>query len=293
MSKQNIYLGVDIGATKTIFLLVEINGIKYKILESARKATPKREVQILKMIDEHFKILSKENKISALGIGFAGPVDFERGIAIAGPNLKTGKIEFKKILEKRLNIPIAAENDARCFVLAESAFGKAKKYKNIVGLAIGTGIGAGLIIEGKVYRGARGSAGEFGHTDILKGKELEETASATGLVKVYKKISKKKADSFKIIELARKKDKDAVKAVKSCAESLGTGIANIIESYNPEIIILGGGLSEVAMIMDKAKEYMKKKVFLPSLAKTPIVLSNLGQNAVALGAAWIAKEIKK
>lgn len=138
---KNIFLGVDIGATKTIFLLTEINGLEYKILKSAKILTPRKEKEILEMVEENFKKLSVENKISAVGIGFAGPVNFEQGIAILGPNLKTGKIEFKKILERKLRVPVAVDNDAKCFVLAESIFGAAKKYENIIGLTTGTGIG--------------------------------------------------------------------------------------------------------------------------------------------------------
>lgn len=300
MKKQNIFLGVDIGATKTIFLLAEISGAKYKILESVKIATPRKEAEILEMIEENYFKLAENYKTGGIGIGFAGPVDFKRGAAIMGPNLKTGKIEFRKVLEKKLKVSVAVDNDARCFALAESLFGAAKGYKNIVGLTIGTGIGGGIIIDGKIYRGATGSAGEFGHTEILKSKELEEAASGSGLVNVYKKISGsprfaggeagKKISSFKIVALAGKKNKKALEAVNFCAESLGAGITDIIESYNPEIIVLGGGLSEVGLIISKAKEYAKKKVFLPSLAKTPIVVSKLGQNAVALGAAWMASE---
>lgn len=297
MSK-NIYLGIDIGATKTIFLLAEFNGAEYKILESVKLATftstnlklggSPKEKEILEMVEENYKALPEKNKISGIGIGFAGPVDFERGAAIMGPNLKTGKIEFKKILEKKLGIPMAVDNDARCFTLAESVFGAARKYKNIVGLTIGTGVGGGIIIDGKIYRGATGSAGEFGHTEIFKSKELEEAASGSGLVKIYKKISGRKLTSFEIIDLAKKKDIKALEAVNFVGESLGAGIANIIESFNPEIVVIGGGLSEVDLIISKAKEVVKNKLFLPSLAKTPIVVSRLGQNAVALGAAWMA-----
>lgn len=285
---NNIYLGIDIGATKTIFLLAEINGVKYTILRSYKVATPRKGKEILKMAEDNFMALSAESAISAVGIGFAGPVDFERGMAIEGPNLKTGKIEFKKILEKKLKVPVAVDNDARCFVLAENIFGAAKKYKNIVGLTIGTGIGGGIIIDSKIYRGAGGATGEFGHTDILEGKELEEVASGSGLSNVYKKISGRKINSYEIVDLAQGGDKKALEAVEFTAESLGSGIANVIESYNPEIIVLGGGLAEVDLIIEKAKKYAKKKVFLPALAKTPIVISSLGQDAVALGAAQMA-----
>jgi len=303
MKKQNIYLGLDIGATKTIFLLAEISGAKYKILESAKILTPRKEKEILKMVEENYLKLSEKyqpkdgepqaHKIIGVGIGFAGPVDFERGAAIMGPNLKTGKIEFKKILEKKLETPVAVDNDARCFTLAESVFGAARGKKNIIGLTIGTGVGGGIIIDGKIYRGADGSAGEFGHTEIFKSKELEKIASGSGLVNAYKKISGKKISSFEIVDLAREKDKQALEAIDFIAESLSSGIADIVESFNPEIVVLGGGLAEVDLIVNKAIKYSKNKEFLPSLAKTPIIVSKLGRSAVALGAAWMAKEKKK
>ncbi len=300
---KKIFLGIDIGATKTIFLAVKFGGGKFKILEVLKCSTPRKETEILKMVEENFKNLekkyrSKDDKtrarnIAGIGIGFAGPVDFKKGEAIAGPNLKTGKIEFKKYLSKRLRIPVVIDNYTKCFVLAENIFGAAKGYKNIVGLTIGTGIGGGIIIDGEIYRGATGSAGEFGHIDIEKKKEFETIASGSGLSAIYQKISGKRMNSFQIIELAKRKNKKALKAVEIVAENLGIGIANIIETLNPEVVILGGGLSEVVLIINKAKQYAKKKIFLPSLTKTPIVVSKLGQIAIALGAALLALSNQK
>lgn len=291
--KRSIYLGIDIGATKTIFLAVRFGGGKFKILEMARCSTPRKEGEILKMVEENFKGLAGKHEIIGLGIGFAGPVDFKRGAALAGPNLKTGKIEFKKYLSKKLRIPVTVDNDAKCFVLAESIFGAAKGYKNIIGLTIGTGIGGGIIIDGKIYRGATGLAGEFGHNTGYDKKEKkyewEQTGSGRGLEMIYENLSGKKLNSFEIVELVRNKDLKALEAIETISENLGIGLANILEIFNPEIIVLGGGLAEVDVIMNKAKEYMKKKVFLPSLAKTPVVVSKLGQNAAALGAAYLAR----
>ncbi len=291
--KQNIFIGVDIGATKTIFLSVKIRGAKYEILETVKVLTPRKEKDILKMIGDNYSELSENHKISAIGIGFAGPVDFDRGAAIMGPNLKTGKIEFKKILERKLKIPVIVDNDAKCFILAESVFGAAKGIKNAVGLTIGTGIGMGIIINGEIYRGGGNFAGEIGHTDIAKDQEWETISSGLGLANLYKKISGKKRDSFEVVELARKKEPDALKAIRMVSENLGAGLANVVEIFNPEMIVFGGGLSEVGLILKKAKAYAKKKIYIPALVKTPVVVSELGQNSVALGAAWMAKKMKK
>lgn len=303
MEKQNIYLGVDIGATKTIFLLVKIDGVKYKILENIKVATPKKEKEILKMVeDNYFKLAEKYQpkadkprayKIKGVGIGFAGPVDFKRGIAIKGPRLGTGKIYFKKVLEAKLKIKVVVDNDVKCFLFAESVFGKARNYKNFVALTIGTGIGGAVSIGGKLYRGINNFAGEFGHTFITEDRKFEELASGTGLTNVYRDIEDKDLDSYTIVDLARRKDFVALKAIDKLSEFLGTGIVNILLSFDPEIIILGGGMAEVGIIINKAKQYVKKKIVISSLTKTPIEVSKLGQLAVALGAAWISQDNKK
>lgn len=292
MNNSSAYLGIDIGATKTIFLAVEFRNGKYKILESSKCPTLRKERKILKMVSENFKSLAEKHKIVGIGIGFAGPVDFKRGAAIAGPNLKTGKIEFKKVLSKKLQIPIAVENDVKCFLLAESAFGAAKRYKNVVGLTLGTGIGGAIMIDGKIYRGRNNFAGEIGHTEIGRDVEMEITASGRGLSKIYMALTGKRKNSFEIIALARKRNIKALEASERVSKILGLGIASLIELLNPEIIVLGGGLAEVDLIVKKAKKYAKKKVFLPSLAKTPIVKFKLGESAVALGAALLAGKAK-
>lgn len=292
---KNTFLGVDIGATKTIFLLAEINGAKYKILESVRMATPKKEAEILKMVEDNFNELSEKNKISAIGIGFCGPVDFERGIAIKGPRLGTGKIAFRAKLENKLQVPVKIDNDVKCFLFAENAFGRSQGKKNAVFLTLGTGIGGGIMINGEIYRGADNFAGEFGHIlvgEIGKEEEFELISSGTGLVNIYKRITGEVLDSYHIVDLARKKDFSALMATDTVSKTLGVVLVNIIQSLNPEIIVLGGGLSQVEMIVSKAKEYAKMKVFLPSLVRTPIVVSKLGQNAVALGAAQMVNKKK-
>lgn len=288
---NNIFLGIDIGATKTIFLLAEINGAEHKVLRSVKVETPRKEKEILKMVEENFNKLSADGGIIAIGIGFCGPVDFERGIAIKGPRLGTGKINFKGKLEEKLKVPVKVDNDVKCFLFAEKAFGKLHGKKNAVFLTLGTGVGGGIMINGEIYRGADNFAGEFGHMEmgeIGKEEELELVSSGTGLANIYRKITGEDMDSHEIVKLSEKKDFSALMATDTVAKNLGIALVNIILSFNPEIIVLGGGLAEVGLIIFKAKEYAKMKIFLPSLARTPVVVSGLGQNAVALGAAQMA-----
>lgn len=291
-------LGIDIGATKTLFLAVRfLEGAKFEVLEEYKCATPKSVKGILELVETKVKEFMGKYDLFSIGIGFAGPVDFEQGAALMGPNLGIGKIEFKKILEKDLSgvqgpkegkISVAVDNDARCFILAENIFGAARGCKNAIGITIGTGLGAGIMIDGHVYRGSTGSAGELGHTNVENEREWEDVSSGLGLVNIYKELTGKKADSFKIVELAKNCDKEALNAIEALAENLGTGIANTIEAFNPEIIVLGGGLAEEDIIVNAAKKYIREKVFLPSLANTKIEKSELGKIAGALGAAWMA-----
>lgn len=286
--KKNIFLGIDIGATKTFFLVVKFPKSGFEILESMRCETPHGEKQILDFIKYNYKSLAERHEIEGIGIGFAGPVDYKKDVALFGPNMKTKKIEFKKDLKKDLKIPIEVDNDAKCFILAESAFGLAKGFKDVVAIVVGTGIGGAVIAAGNLYRGASNFAGEFGHT--LIGEEgFEAAGSGSGLSRVYKGLTGKKLDSYKIVDLAKKGDTKAKKAVDANAKKLGILLANVINIFNPELIVLGGGMSKVGIIVNKAKGYARKKIFVPSLIKTPIVVSKLEPAAVALGAAWMVK----
>lgn len=287
MKKQSTYLGVDIGATKTLFLVVRFSARGFEILESARCETPHDEKRILSVVEDSYRGFGEEYKISAVGIGFGGPVDHERGAALFGPNLKTKKIEFKKTLEKRLRVKVAIDNDAKCFVLAESAFGLAKGFKNIIGVTVGTGIGGAIMIDGKLYRGVNNLAGEFGHT-LLRGEEFEIEGSGTGLSRIYERLTGKKSDGFHIVNLAKTGDIKAKEAIDIVSNNLGVLLTNIIDTFNPEIVVLGGGMSKVGMFVNKAKGYARKKIFAPMIAKTPILVSKLSQTGVALGAAYAA-----
>ena len=289
MSKSNIYLGVDIGATKTLFLVVKFSARGFKVLESMRCETPHNAKRILAMIEDNYRVFNGKHKIEAIGIGFAGPVDYKKDIAWFGPNLKIGKIEFKKNLRRSLKLQVEIDNDAKCSLLAESAFGPAKGFKNVVGVVIGTGLGSAIIADGKLYRGADNFAGEIGHA-FINGREFEESVSGTGLSRVYEKLTGKKADGYHVVNSAKTGDAKAMKAIDLVAEDMGILLANIIQIFNPEMIVLGGGMSKVGMLVNKAKGHARKKIFVSSAIKTPIVASKLGQTAVALGAAWMVKK---
>jgi glucokinase len=275
--------------------------------------TPKSKKEVIERIIGIVKKIKKDKKIAAVGIGMAGQIDFEKGKVLSSLVADGWKnVSLKNILEKKLKIPVTLDNDAHCFVLGEAKFGAAKKYQHIIGLTLGTKIGSGIIIGGKLYRGANNTAGEFGYTikankslnisiKELK-KELKKSCSKTdyhylgewtagrGMERLYKKLTGEKLNCLEIKKRAIKKEKAALKIINLSAESLGCEIANIINFLNPEIIVIGGGLSKMDILWNPMIQEAKKRVFFPPLKKTKIVRSRLLEKANLLGAASLVLE---
>ncbi len=295
--KKPYKLGLDIGGTKINIGLISGS----KIIKSQKFPTKAKQGKnaviknIISIAREFFN-----NKVSAIGIGIAGQVDQNKGVIISSPNFPKNfkNINLKKILEKEFKVPVFIDNDANCFILAETKYGAAKGYKHVVGLTLGTGIGGGIIINGKLYRGWQGTAGEFGHTTIgpeeIKcscGKKghFEILASGTAMVNIYKKLTGKKSNTFEIEELAKNGDKKALQTIDTMAKYLKIGLANIIKTLNPEIIVIGGGMVRVKPLWSKLKEEPRKGIFYTTLKKTKIVKTKLDDNAGILGATLIIK----
>ncbi|HEB01406.1 MAG TPA: ROK family protein [Candidatus Portnoybacteria bacterium] len=239
--------------------------------------------------------LNKE--IVGLGIGVPGPVDIQKGLVHFLPNLPGWqKVPLKKILEKELSLPVSLDNDSNCFVLAETRFGAAQGYQNVIGLTLGTGLGGGIIINGEIYHGANGLAGEIGHMVIVaEGLKcncgnrgcLEQYVSGSALVLKYKKLTGQEKTPLEIEKESEQKKKPALKVIEETGYYLGLGLANLINILNPEIIVLGGGVARTKTLYSPTIREMKKRVF-PLGQKTPVVISKLGREAGIIGAAWLS-----
>jgi glucokinase len=314
-----IQLKVQSSKLKTITQKSKIQNFDFKIYNFNKIKTPKSKKEVIeKIIEIVTPILSpplankgRKNaygKIVGVGIGMAGRMDFKNGIVSSSLVANGWKnVPLKKILEKKLGLPVALENDARCFILGELKFGKAKNYKHIIGLTLGTKIGSGIIIDGKLYYGANNAAGEFGYTikanknfnisikdlkkDLKKSCDkkdyhyLGEWAAGRGMERLYKKLTGENLTAFEIKKRALKKEKTALKIINLSAESLGIEIANIINFLNPEIIVIGGGLSRMDILWKPMVQEAKKRVFFAALKKTKIIRSQLLEKANLLGAA--------
>ncbi len=251
--RNEIILGIDIGGTKIKGVALDANNKKAADFEIK---TPKNKKTFLTALEKEIIEILSYHKISGIGVGLPGLIDMKKGRLIKAPNLPylngwPAKNFFAKFCQ---NIKI--DNDSRCFLLAESKLGAGRKYKNIVGMAIGTGIGGAIMINGEVQYGANFDAGEVGHMVIDKGKTLEFLGA--------KKAFLRYGDRSRII---------------------GIGTANLINILNPQAVILGGGgVATGAINIGTVKKIAQKYIMSPLAKKTPILKAQLGKEAQAIGA---------
>jgi len=291
-------LCLDIGGSKIAAGLVKSGRVfHFQKTKWQKPLTAKKIInQIIQIISG---LKSKTLNLKSIAIGVAGQVDKKGEVFITRHLLgKRTKIALKKILEKKFKLPIYVENDAHCFALAEAVLGQGKGKKFVIGLTLGSGIGGGIIINQKIFGGKDGFAGEIGHTAIEAqgekcscGKKgcFEAHVSATALKKFYYQLTRKKVSGFEIDKLFRKKDKKAILAANKVADYLAIGLGNIINIFNPEVIILGGGLSRFKKLMEIAVARTKLQTLIPN-HQTKILISKLGDNAQLLGASLLVKK---
>jgi len=303
-------LAIDLGGTKIAVGLVNFKGkIVKKIVEPTEiKKGPKGIInQIFQMAD---KLLNKE-KIQAIGLGVAGPLDIKKGVVLFAPNLPNWhNVQIVKALKQHFQKPVYFNNDANAAALGEFLFGAGKKTKNMIYLTISTGIGGGIIINKKLYQG-KGNAGEIGHMIIdPNGPKcrcgnygcLEAFSSGTSIVREAKKHFKKSSLIWKLAKGKRKNintqmvfeaykngDKLASQIILKSLNALAIGLVNLIHIFDPDKIILGGGVMEnKKYILPFLKNFIKKKV-MPGFKKNiKIETAKLKKDAGLIGAAALA-----
>jgi glucokinase len=308
-------IGVDMGGTNIRTGLFTPQGrLQNKSIKIHYGNLPPQKVIDL-VISEVNNILKKEGldlfNISGMGVGFPGHVDFKRGIALTTSNLpQWDDIPLRDILEDRLKISVYLDNDANLAALAEHLFGAGKGTKNMIYLTVSSGIGAGLIINGKIYRGNRGTAGEIGHTTLdingpvcTCGKRgcLMAMASGIGIANIAKEDVRKgkktlirdlvqndisKITAKVIAEAAFRGDELAESLIEQAARYLGIGLANLIEIFDPEMIVVGGGLSKIKeKFLELVKEIAIQRVPKQLRDSVNIEASRLASDAGIIGAA--------
>jgi len=265
-------------------------------IKVATKSRTDKKVLINQIFDCINSLKGKGLKIEKIGIGIAGPIDFEKQAVLNPPNLIALKgLRLGRMVQDKFRIKTIIEHDVNCFVLAEAIQGAGENYKSIFGITLGTGVGGGMVIDKKIYRGAHGSSGEVGHITIEKnGRQckcgnkgcLEPYICDAGIKQTAQQIFKKQIDSLRIFDdLAKKGDKRAIKLYETVGKYLGIGLANIVDTINPGVIVVGGGIMRAGkFILEPAKKEMKKNILSQGAKKTKILKSKLGKFAGAIGA---------
>ncbi len=285
------YIGLDIGGTKIEGVIVNEN---LKVLRRVIKPTEahgsrERIISNIVRVVEELGI----GGVKVVGIGVPGFEDSEGKLRLTPNIAKFENFNLRSVLEKRLKKKIALENDAHCFVIAEQQAGAALGIKNVIGLTLGTGVGGGAVVDGKLLRGKNGGAAHFGHIllgdcgercDCGRKGDLESWCGGKQIERRYKSLAGK-AKSAK--EIFSSKDAAAVRIVSEFYEKLGIAVANLISAFNPECVVLGGSISQSVDIGRLAKA-VKRFGQKPLVKESRIVWNKLGASAGVYGAAMLA-----
>ena len=308
------FVGIDLGGTNIKAGIVREDG---KLLRKANMKTAVNEgdIRIVQDMAELTKDVMREQSLSvsditAVGIGTPGVPNTEKGLLVFANNIPFRNTPMRNIFQEELNLPVFIENDANCAAMAECKAGAAKGTLHSVTVTIGTGLGSGVIINGQIYSGFNQAGVEFGHTTIVKdgfpcscGRRgcLETYASATGLIRMTNEMAEKHPDS-KLHDLMRRdekisarhafeamKDGDpyAYELVQNYIEYISEGLANLINTFMPEILVIGGGVCHEGdtLLVPLIEKTMRKPLWGQGVKRTEIRLAELGNDAGIIGAA--------
>lgn len=312
------YVGIDLGGTNIVAGVVDEN---YNIVATAKTKTncprPEKDIadDMAKMALEAVKNANLTiDDIEWIGIGTPGIANSETGIIEYSNNLGFNNTPMVKYIQEIIDKPVFIENDANAAAYGEYVAGAAKGAKNAVCITLGTGVGAGIVIDGKIYSGSNFAGGEIGHTVIeVDGAEcscgrkgcFEAYSSATGLIRMTKEAIAENPDCI-MAKMAEEKGKvtartsfDAMRAGDSVAKAvvdkyikyLAAGITNTINIFQPDILCIGGGVcNEGDPLLLPVKEIVKKEVYTRNSPKNAeIVIAKLGNDAGIIGAAFLGR----
>jgi glucokinase len=309
-SSDRLVFAVDLGGTHLRVALVDDTG---RILEQLKQETPRADsanciINALANAAEQWS--DKKERVAAASIMVPGAVDSDKAVVLQAPNLPSLiNFRLKAALEQRLGWPVFLENDANAAAVGEMWLGAARGCRNVMSVTLGTGVGGGLILDGKLWRGSHGSAGEIGHAAVdpfsgLKCKCgntgcLELFASATAIVRMTRenlssfpdtKLKTENLTAERVYDAGCEGDELALAVFKRFGMYLGIGLANLINLIDPEIIVITGGAAN-GWDLFSAEMYrqVEERVFRTTAQQVKIARAECGDNAGLLGAARLAQ----
>lgn len=306
-------VAVDLGGTK---LLAGVLGRDGVVLDRRIKPTDVASEQaLLTELDDLIGELMQDG-VGAIGVGIPSTIDQRAGRAVFSTNIPLGDIALRDHLTRRFDVPAAIENDANAAALAEHRFGAGRGTRQMVLLTLGTGVGGGIIVDGELYRGAVGAAGELGHMTIdadgppcqgnCPGRgHLEALASGTAADHLAQRLATERpdgdlgraaaagrtVDARLAVELAAHGPGDAREVLATVGFYLGIGIATLVNIFNPEVVVLGGGFSAAGdLLFDPARKIVAERALSPQRDLVRIVPATLGPEAGLIGSGLVGFE---
>jgi glucokinase len=307
-SSRSPVVGVDLGGTSIKAALVSP---QYEML--GRNAVPtdlRSQAALLDAIERLVASVASDANPAGVGFGLPSQIDQRRGRVLDSTNVPLENLDFKDEMSRRLGIPVEIDNDANVACLAEVRIGAARGASDVVMLTLGTGVGGGLVLNGQLYRGSIGAGAELGHMSVDEDGPpcqghcpsrgcLEVLTSATGVMAAAHRIADERPDGSLaaargggheldvryVIEHAKSGDAESVAVLEVVGRHLGVGIANYANIFNPELIVIGGGISAAGelLLAPARAEYQQRVLRATSTAR--VVVAELGNDAGVLGAA--------
>jgi glucokinase len=307
-------IGVDMGGTKLLAGAVDI-GLEVHH-RAQRTLTGLDQSALLDIAVDAVNETreSADGEVDAVGFGIPSLIDQRTGIAVIAVNLPLIEIPFADVMAERLGLPVFVDNDANVATLAEHRAGAAQGASEVLLLTIGTGIGGGLVLRNEVYRGAIGAAGELGHVVIdMDGPPcqgncpnrgcVESLASGTALAREARRVARERPESGLgraqragrelagplVTELAHDGDRAAIEVLELIGTRLGVALASLTNIFNPEVIVIGGGVIGAGdLLLEPARAELLRRALPPSRGLVKVVPAHFGVEAGMIGAAALA-----
>ncbi|MEA2319953.1 MAG: glucokinase [Solirubrobacteraceae bacterium] len=306
-------IGVDLGGTKLLAGTVDADlRVHHRAYRLARRDAVIE--TIVEAVEEAREASTRE--IAAVGVGIPCLIEPGRGVAMACNHLPLVDVPVRALLAERLGLPVVLDNDANAALFAEARFGAARGASHVVMLTIGTGIGGGLLVDGRILRGASGAAGELGHISIERegptcpgncpnrgcleafvsgpalaaaGRRAAEAEPGSGLGQAL--AGGREITGPLVTELAHDGDAVAREVLAELGRDLGIGIASLVNIFNPEVVVIGGGLVAAGdFLLEPARATVAERSVVPARDQVRIVAARFGDESGMLGAAAMAFE---
>ena len=314
---KQLIVGVDVGGSKINAVLADPDG-HIEARSSADTLADEGPEAVIGRIVEAISQLISGVEVTGIGIGAAGPYDAERGAVSFSPNMPGWhNIPLRDIIQREFGLPTYLQNDCTLAALGEHRFGAGVGVDNLVYVGLGTGIGGGIIADGQVYTGTSGAAGEIGHMIIdvngspckcgsygcwenfASGRAVAQEAvrqmeaGVPTAIRRYAGRDVNKVTAQTVFQAAQDGDYIAHEIISRTAYYVGVGLVNVVNIFNPELILIGGGLAKMgSLLLDPAIEVVRERAFGISAKAVRVELAQLGDDVVALGAVALVLQKK-